>query len=146
MIIDTKEQLLVDQTIHIAAPQESVFALLTDLEQMKRWQPATQFEPKIGGTFRLVKGEWICVGEIVEIDQPRVIAYTWDWENAPIGARTVLTYELTEDGTGTLVHLSHTGFVNAEQAANHRKGWTHYLGRLKTAGEGGDPGPDSMGM
>jgi uncharacterized protein YndB with AHSA1/START domain len=142
MIKDTKEQLLVDQTIRIEAPQEAVFALLTEPAQMQRWFPVTVFEPKVGGAFGFEKGEFVCFGEVVEFDPPRVVAYTWDYKKTPIGSRTIVRYDLRKDGSGTVVHLTHTGFVDAEWASDHRKGWTYYLGRLKTVGEGGDPGPD----
>ena len=146
MIKNASEQFVVDRSIRIEAPQDAVFKLLSDKELIKRWQPMDTFEPRLGGTYKFTKGEWIAVGEIVEFDPPHVVAFTWDWENAPIGARTVVKFELKKDGNGTMVRLTHTGFVNAEQATNHTEGWLHYLGRLKTAGEGGDPGPDSMPM
>jgi uncharacterized protein YndB with AHSA1/START domain len=145
MIKNASEQFVVDQTIRIEAPQEAVFKLLSDKTQLARWQPIDFFEPRVGGKYKFIKGEWIAVGEIVEFDPPRVVAYTWDWENKPIGVRTVVKFELKRDGTGTLVRLTHTGFVDAEWADDHSKGWGYYLGRLKTVAEGGDPGPDTMG-
>jgi uncharacterized protein YndB with AHSA1/START domain len=145
MIKNTTEKLLVDQSIRIEAPQEAVFELLTDPTQVERWQPMEFFEPRMGGKFRFAKGEWIAVGEIIEFDRPNAVAYTWDWQNNPIGSRTVVKYELTKDGDGTMVRLTHTGFVDAEWATDHAKGWGQYLGRLKIAAEGGDPGPDSVG-
>jgi len=142
MIKNAAEQFVIDKSIHIDAPQEAVFALLTDKAQTARWQPMDFFEPRLGGKYQFTKGEWIAFGDIVEYDPPRVVAYTWDWKNAPIGVRTVVKYELKKDGNGTLVRLTHTGFVDAERADGHAKGWEYYLGRLKTAAEGGDPGPD----
>lgn len=145
MIKNASEQFSVDKSIRIEAPQETVFKLLSDKDQIKRWQPMDSFDPRIGGKYTFTKGEWIAVGEIVEFDPPRVVAFTWDWQNKPIGSRTVVKFELKKDGTGTLVRLTHTGFIDAEWADDHSKGWSHYLDRLKTAAEGGDPGPDTMG-
>jgi uncharacterized protein YndB with AHSA1/START domain len=142
MIKNAGAQFVIDKSIHIDAPQDAVFALLTDKAQIVRWQPMDFIEPRLGGKYQFTKGEWVAFGEIVEYDPPRVVAYTWDWKNAPIGVRTVVKYELTKDGSGTLVRLTHTGFVDAERSEGHAKGWEHYLGRLKTAAEGGDPGPD----
>jgi len=146
MINNDTQQFVVDQTVRVEAPQEAVFELVSDPKQMKRWQPIHFFEARLGGKYKFAKGEWSAVGEIVEFDPPRSVAYTWDWENKPIGARTVVKIELTKDGTGTLVRLTHTGFVDAEWAQDHGKGWGYYLGRLKTVAEGGDPGPDSAPM
>jgi uncharacterized protein YndB with AHSA1/START domain len=145
MIKNASEQFIVDRTIRIEAPQDAVFKLVSDESQLARWQPMDFFEPRIGGKYKFAKGEWIAVGEIVEFDPPRVVAFTWDWQNSPIGARTVVKFELKKDGNGTLVHFTHTGFLDAERSANHAEGWTHYLARLKTVAEGGDPGPDTMG-
>lgn len=144
MIKNAQDQFLVEKTIHIDAPQEAVFKLLSDPEQIKRWQPMTEYDPRLGGALRFEKGEWIAVGEIVEFDPPRVVAYTWDWQNAPLGARTIVKFALTKDGKGTLVQLTHSGLLDAERAEAHGEGWAHYLKRLKITAEGGDPGPDTM--
>ena len=144
MVKNAQDQFIVDKTIRIEAPQEAIFRLLTDPEQMKRWQPIVSFDARVGGKYRFVKDEWVATGEVVEYDPPRSVAYTWDWENAPIGARTVVRYELTKDGDGTLVRLTHTGLRSDESAKSHHEGWVYYLGRLKTVATGGDPGPDKM--
>ena len=145
MVKNAQEQFVVDKTVRIEAPQEAIFRLLTEPDQLNRWMPMVEFNASIGGTYRFVKGEWIAIGQVIELDPPRSIAYTWDWENAPLGARSVLKFELTKDGDGTLVRLTHTGFPNAERAKGHHEGWVYYLGRLKTLATGGDPGPDTMG-
>jgi uncharacterized protein YndB with AHSA1/START domain len=143
MIKDASKN-LIDVKIHIDVPQETVFKYLVEPELMKRWQPIEFFDARLGGKFKFAKGEWIAVGDIVELDPPKVVAYTWDWENAPIGARTIVKFELSKDGNGTLVRLTHIGMPDAERAKNHGEGWTYYANRLKIVAEGGDPGPDNM--
>jgi uncharacterized protein YndB with AHSA1/START domain len=137
--------LAVDQTIRIRAPRERVFRLLTDLAELPRWMPVTAFEPRVGGRVEFVKGDMHAEGEVTEFEPPRAVAYTWDWRNQPLGARTEVRFELAEDGDGTLVHLTHRGFREEERRARHAVGWTHYAARLATVAEGGDPGPDLMG-
>lgn len=144
MIKNASEQFVIDKTIRIEAPQEAVFQLLSDPTQIARWQPMTFFEPRLGGKYQFTKGEWIAVGEVVEFDPPRAVAYTWDWKNSPIGARTIVKFELKKDGEATLVHFTHVGNPDAEWADDHAKGWIQYLSRLKTVAEGGDPGPDTV--
>lgn len=134
--------LAVEQTIRIEAPRERVFALLTDVAHMPRWIPVVTFEPRLGGRFELVKGEWTAEGEVIEFEPPRAVAFTWDWRNQPLGARTEVRFELEEDGAATVVRLRHTGFAEQTQEESHSVGWVHYTGRLKTIAEGGDPGPD----
>jgi len=142
MVKNTQELFVVDKTIRIEAPQEAIFRLLTEADQVRRWMPMVEYNARVGSAYRFVKGEHVAIGEVIEIDPPRSISYTWDWKDAPIGARTVLKFELTKDGSGTLVRLTHTGFPNLESAENHQHGWVYYLGRLKTVATGGDPGPD----
>jgi Activator of Hsp90 ATPase homolog 1-like protein len=48
---------------------------------------------------------------------------------------------LQPDGSGTLLRLVHRG-LPAGEVEQHAHGWDLYLGRLVTAGAGGDPGPD----
>jgi uncharacterized protein YndB with AHSA1/START domain len=146
LIKDTTGQFAVDQTIIIHAPRAHVFKLITDPVEAKRWSSVTDFELRVGGHYRLEKGEWIAEGEVIEFDPPRVVAWTWDWKNAPLGVRTVVRFELTEEGENTILHLTHTGFAAEERAKNHGDGWTYYADRLKIAAEGGDPGEDKMGM
>jgi len=103
------------------------------------------FESRLGGRFEMVRGEWEAAGEVIEFEPPRAVAFTWDWRNQPLGARTEVRFELEEDGGATVVHLRHTGFSEQAQQASHSEGWEHYTGRLKTIAEGGDPGPDLLG-
>jgi uncharacterized protein YndB with AHSA1/START domain len=134
--------LAVHQTVHIDAPRERVFELLTDPEQLPRWIPVTVLEPRVGGRFEFARGEWLAEGEVVAFDPPRLVAYTWDWRNQPMGARTEVRWELEEDEGGTTVRLSHTGFPEGPHRDQHDGGWRHYGERLKMAAEGGDPGRD----
>lgn len=43
---------------------------------------------------------------------------------------------------GTLLRLTHRGLPSPEACTAHAEGWTHYIRRLVTWAEGGDPGPD----
>src|SRR5579864_9826423 len=131
-------ELAVEQTIRIAAPRERVFALLTDVAQMPRWMPVTIFEARVGGRFEFARNA-VAVGEVIEFDPPRVVTFTWDWRDQPLGRRTVVRFELAEDGGGTLVRLTHSGFRAQDQCEVHRRGWFHYGQRLKLVAEGGTP-------
>jgi len=59
----------------------------------------------------------------------------------PPGSSTV-EVTLEPDGEATIVRLRHRGLPDEPSAGLHEKGWHHYLGRLKVAGAGADPGPD----
>lgn len=134
--------LSVERTIHIDASRERVFELLTDVAQMPRWIPVVTFEPRVGGRFEMVNGDWIAEGTVTAIDPPNSLAYTWDWRNQPLGALTHVSFDLVDDAGGTLLTLRHSGFPHPDQQASHTRGWDHYLARVTMLAEGRDPGPD----
>jgi len=83
-------------------------------------------------------------GEYVEIDRPRRVVFTWEWENSATAtppARSVVEVTLSPDGDGTLLRLVHRG-VPQEIRRGSAAGWAHYLPRLALAAAGQDPGPD----
>ena len=137
---------IVEREIQIAAPPATVFQFFVDPERLARWiGRALTVDVRPGGEIRmLIAGEHISSGQFVEIDPPRRLVYTmgWDEPNHPIPpGSTRVEIDLAPDGDGTLLRFRHTG-LPADAVADHRGGWTHYLGRLAVAAAVGDPGPD----
>jgi uncharacterized protein YndB with AHSA1/START domain len=142
------EPLLVRREVQIAAPPATVFAFLTDPEKILSWmgaEAATEAHP--GGLY-LVKGVGnnasVARGAFREVVPVHRLAYSFGWdgnEEMPPGSSLVEIDLIDRDG-GTLLRMTHSGLPNAEQCANHDRGWTHYLGRLAIAAAGEDPGPD----
>ena len=129
----------------MAAPPAVVYAYLTDSERWSAWQgEEAVVEPRPGGLLRMrMAGGRTAGGRFVELVPERRVVFTWGWVDTPeipVGSTTV-EIELVPDGEGTLVRLTHRN-LPPEQAALHRQGWEHYLGRLAMRAEGGDPGPD----
>jgi uncharacterized protein YndB with AHSA1/START domain len=135
----------VEHEIRIEASPDEVFRLLSEPTEVARWMPVTVFEPRLGGEFEMRAGDHVAFGEITALEPPRRIAYTWDWRNKPIGARTEVTWDVEADGDASLVRLTHVGLPMAEHAESHSHGWDHYEQRLRMVAEGGDPGEDTMG-
>ncbi len=146
----TTELLEVRREVEIAASPETVWELLVDPEKTSTWWGrAASFDPRPGGKFLLeVTAASTARGEFTEIDPPRRLAFTWGWEKGGAGPELVppgsssVVIELVPTDTGTLLRLVHWGLPSAETVTSHGQGWDHYLGRLKVAGGGGDPGPD----
>jgi uncharacterized protein YndB with AHSA1/START domain len=140
----TSDQVTVER--RIAARPETVFSFFTDRDRWLSWMGVDgQFAFQPGGAYRTtVTGGNHATGRFLEIDPPRRVVFTWGWENpgmpVPPGASTV-EISLTPDGDGTLLRLVHTG-LPPQARAPHAEGWNHYLDRLVTRAEGGDPGPD----
>jgi uncharacterized protein YndB with AHSA1/START domain len=72
-------------------------------------------------------------GEIVAIDPPRLLVYTWfaNWHQPP-SHRTVVRWELTPTPTGTQVKVTHSGLRQLPAARNgYSKGWPGLLQAVK---------------
>lgn len=134
----------------IGAPPARVFEALTDQRQLVRWwdneeAPLESFEiePRLGGRYRYstrqtavtINGvsKFVCHGEIVEFDPPRVLAYTWiaNWHEDKTHP-TLVRYELTPEGNGTRVKVTHSGLYQEKVARkDYAGGWVEVLEMLK---------------
>ena len=146
--MQTERTTSITREVRIAASPETIFPFFTDPQKMTKWKgTSADLDPTAGGGYRVdVRPGAIAVGKYVEIDPPRRIVFTWGWEgdpNVPPGSSRV-EITLTPEGDGTLVTLTHSGLPGTEAGAAHADGWEHFLPRLATAAEGGDPGPDPL--
>jgi uncharacterized protein YndB with AHSA1/START domain len=146
----TAEQVVVEREVAIAASPETVWEFLVDPDKATRWmgQECT-FEARPGGIYRCaVIPSHTARGEFVELDPPHRLVFTWGWEPGKDGENPVppgsstIEIELVPDGNGTLLHFTHGDLPSAEAAESHSHGWDHYLGRLRIAAKGDDPGVD----
>jgi uncharacterized protein YndB with AHSA1/START domain len=140
------EALVVRREVQIAAPPATVFAFLTDPQKILRWMGTeATMEPQPGGIYLLnVTGTDIARGSFTEVIPVHRLAYTFGWEkrpNVPPGS-SLIEIDLLDKDSGTLLRMTHSGLPDAQECADHEKGWTHYLARLQVAAPGGDPGPD----
>ena len=137
----------VEREVRIAARPETIFPFFIDPEKMVRWKgTSAELDPRPGGIYRVnVTGRDIARGEYVEVVPYSRVVFTWGWEAdgspVPPGSSTI-EVTLTPDGDETAVRLRHLG-LPAPARDLHAEGWEHYLARLATAAQGGDPGPDS---
>lgn len=138
----------VELEVQIEAPPEVVFSFLTDPTRMVTWLgQAVELDPRPGGVLRIdVNGRDVVRGEIVQIEPPRFIAFTWGWEregtSLPPGSSRV-EIRLEARGRGTHLRLRHVR-LPPDVREEHAAGWQHYLARLRVAACGGDPGRDPL--
>ncbi len=130
----------------INARPAAVYAYLTDSVKWARWQGASaEIEASVDGTFRMtMAGGQVAEGRFLELVPDRRVRFTWGWTGHPTvppGSSTV-EIELVEDGNATRLTLTHRG-LPPDDVAIHETGWRHYLPRLATVAEGGDPGRDT---
>ncbi len=130
----------------IAAPPSIVYGYLTDSELWARWQGVgAMIEATPGGIFGIsMPNGQRARGQFVELEPHRRVVFSWGWVDhpgVPPGSSTV-EIELVADEGGTMVTLTHTG-LPPEEIDVHRLGWDHYIPRLASVAEGGDPGRDT---
>ena len=132
-------------SIDIEAPPEVVFAHLVDAERMVAWMgERAELQPRPGGGFAVDINGVPFRGEYLEVDPPHRVVVSWGMAGSPDlppGASRV-EFTLTATPGGTALTLAHTGLPES-RARTHATGWSHYLGRLRVAAAGGDPGVDA---
>jgi uncharacterized protein YndB with AHSA1/START domain len=130
----------------LAARSERVFAAFVDRKKLAEWWgpagftcPYVSLDLRQGGAYRIAmqppQGEAFHLrGEFREIDPPRRLAYTFEWEPPdPDDQPTVVTVSFLEDGQGTKVVVDQGPFKTEARRALHQGGWTESLDRLEKA-------------
>jgi uncharacterized protein YndB with AHSA1/START domain len=127
----------IERELFVEASPDIVFAHFVDPERIRRWMGRTvAFDPRRGGEWRIdYNGSDIARGQVVEIDPPWRLVYTWGWEAPeqivrPGGSTVEVT--LTAEGGGTRLRLRHSGLPDAE-VASHAQGWDQFLPNLGAA-------------
>jgi uncharacterized protein YndB with AHSA1/START domain len=132
--------------IYIDASPEAVFPYLTQGDRYSLWMGlVAELDPRPGGLYRVQpNAENVLRGEFLVVDPPRRVVFSWGFEGqghaVPAGSTTV-EIELSPQGEGTLLRLTHRGSP-PERRERHDGGWGHYLARLESVAAGRDPGPD----
>lgn len=127
-------------------PPERVWRALTDTEEMFAWHPTpARFDPEVGG--RAVwdpKGDVpdMAAGEVTDWDPPRLLGYTWSFEESPRPDH--LRWELSPHDEGTLLVLVHT-FEDRLKAARDGAGWHISLDALAAQFDGRPERPGANG-
>src|SRR5215472_15318640 len=116
----------------LPAPVARVWWFLSDPEGMAAWLTRGELEPRTGGRVEL---HWesgdVEHGEVTRWEPDRVLEYTW----SAGGERSLVRYELTQHGEGTLLVLTHERLA-PNRLAGYAAGWDAHLAMLVAACEG----------
>ena len=135
-------------TLHLEkvlqARAERVFAACVEPESLAAWwgpagftAPSLDFDVREGGRYRITMqppdGEAFHLrGEFREVDPPRRLVYTFEWEEPDTDDReTVVALSLVGDGERTTLVLDQGPFVTEARRGLHEAGWSDSLERLE---------------
>ena len=119
---------VIEFTRRLAVSPERLWTALTDQEELSSWLNER-------GTFGSAQGEplshdfgegGVVTGEIVIWEPPKLLSYTWVF---PDGVESQVTFELSADGDGTVLQLTHER-VPIQAAGGYTPGWHAYLDRI----------------
>ena len=141
--LDTKS-IVVERTL--AHPPEKVWRALTSSVLIAQWLMSNDFQPRLGHRFNFratpIPNMWNGVTdcEVLEIDEPRKLAYSWNASGgeAADGLKSVVTWTLSPADGGTHVRMEHTGFRPQDEGGRQAMGggWPRIVEGLgRVAGE-----------
>jgi uncharacterized protein YndB with AHSA1/START domain len=133
-----------EREIVVDAPAASVFAALTEPEQLLQWwgddaayrvthmDHDLRLRGSVRFSGRFADGrEFSATGIYRVIDPPRVLEHTRLYaRGVPIEEETVIRYELEERDGRTRVRVVHSGFQSEQARSVHEDGWVRVLGWL----------------
>ncbi len=126
-------------------PPEKVWRALTQTPLLEEWLLKSDFRPVVGHRFNFRRepvGGWdgVIDCEVLEVEPPARLAYTWAARASPMPIQTVVTWTLTPVAAGTSVRMEQAGF-RSDQKRNYggaRYGWTAFLDGLERVLDGLD--------
>ena len=141
----------IERTIHVEAPPEVVFDVLTSPAHITKWcwDVDADVTPQPGAAGELVWGDrssgdaHVARLTVVEAEPPRRFSFRWndDGGDQPAPGNSLLvTFDLVPTDGGTTVHLTESGFrergwetaVLEQHYADHVQGWDlHFVGGLQ---------------
>jgi uncharacterized protein YndB with AHSA1/START domain len=96
-----------------------------DLDVRRGGQYRIEMQPPDAPAFHLR-------GEFLEVDPPRRLVYTFDWEEPdPDDRTTVVTLSFRDHGAGTRLVVDQGPFATEARLSLHEAGWTDTLDRLE---------------
>lgn len=109
----------------LSHPPRKVWRAITEPEHLSRWYPLriNELPLEVGGPIRFDDGEGTTYdGKVVEVDPPRVFAFTEEDD--------LVRIELRAEGEGSVLVFTHT-FDAANAAQGAEDGWKGCLDQLE---------------
>jgi uncharacterized protein YndB with AHSA1/START domain len=140
MATATKPSLTIKRRFN--APPEKVFTAWTDPEKVKRWMGPgevkvlrVECDARAGGRYRWLmqtpSGEEHDVSGVYrEVVENKKLVFTWAWKSTP-ERESLITLTFKEDGSGTMMTLTHEQFFDEAARDSHQVGWNGAMDKLE---------------
>lgn len=120
------------------APINKVWSAITNKDEMKQWYfDLAAFKPEVGFNFQFTGGpdegpQYVHLCEVLDVIPGKKLTYSWRYEGYE--GNSFVTFELSEEGTGTKLKLTHAGLETFPSIPDFAKknfvaGWTDIIGR-----------------
>lgn len=123
----------VELQTEVEAAREQVFALFATADGLRRWLDAAELDARVGGELRATLRDAQAVGRVIALDPPQHVSFAWDWVAKPLGATSVVAFDVIDHGARTWVTLRHVGLPTPAQVALHEEMWRYWLTRFEDA-------------
>jgi uncharacterized protein YndB with AHSA1/START domain len=101
------------------------------------WIDDVEFEPKVGARVRFRLLDASAHGEVLSVQPPQHISWSWDWGDEPMGTHSVVAFDLVDHGRRTHITVRQVGFRDRQQQELHEALWRHWFARLLDAAKRG---------
>ena len=125
---------VVERETFVSCTPEEAWRWWTEPALLVRWMGSVaEVDLRPGGAIRIAYGNGaVMAGELVTLDEPWRLDFTWGWEDPtevvrPGQSRVEVVFEPVEGGTRVVVR--HLDLPEGERAG-HAEGWDYFLGRL----------------
>jgi uncharacterized protein YndB with AHSA1/START domain len=133
--MSTSSQAVIRLEQRYSQPPAAVWRALTTPELFARWWAAGDIQPRVGHRFELDMGRWgkqPC--EVLAVEPERLLSISF----ATGSLDSTITWQLTAEGTGTLLRFTHEGFdldspLGKSAYEGMKLGWPALLARIEKA-------------
>jgi uncharacterized protein YndB with AHSA1/START domain len=112
---------------YLPVPPDEVWDAITSVDRLREWLADSTVDLRVGGRleFRFEPDDLdqTCTGRILACRRPALLEYEWHW---PGEDQSVVRFDLSEDGDGTLLLLTHR-LLPLDSTAGYGAGWHAYL-------------------
>ena len=123
----------VELQAEVDAPRADVFALFATAQGLRRWLDAAELDPRVGGALSVTMRDAQATGEVLALNPPQHISFTWRWSSEPAARQSVVAFDAIDHGARTHVTVRHVGLATADEVELHEELWRHWLRRFEVA-------------